>query len=143
MRILDDEDYKDILNQFFKQKHNTKLFRGFAKLKIKEDAFTMEEPFEKIKQSFNEEMQATAIMMPSDENAQRIGENEYLGIVESGFMSMNPSLIHFELKDNYNHTTTIKMRAHGAEGLIKQKTNKKAMDSVKSTFGQVNSDNIS
>lgn len=143
MKVLGDEVYKDLLDQFFKQKHNTKLFRGFAKLNIKEDEFILEKPLEEIEQSFNEEIQATALLLPFDENEEPlVQENEYLGIVESGFMSMNPSLIHFALKDNYNSTTTVKMRAHGAEGLIKQKTNKKSMDSVKSTFGQVDLNEI-
>lgn len=140
MNFQEDAFYQELLEDYFQQRHGTKLFRTFVKLDKKEDYFTMKQTYEETINQFDEELEGILTIIDlEDENL--FERDEYLGFIGSGLGGLNPSLIHLGIEDNEEKSIVV-MKAYTGEGLIKQNTADKAMKQVKEYFGEVDMENL-
>lgn len=143
MNIQTDDFYKNLLNSYFKEAHGTKLIQFMTKLDKKEDNFEIRQTYSNTLNQFNEELDGVMEVLAINEISELdLSEDEFLGIVNSGFLAMNPSLIQLKLHDNNDETTLVEMKAYCGEGLIKQKTNKKGMETVREYFKSADLENM-
>lgn len=143
MNIQEDQFYIDILDAYFKSIYNVKLIRLFTKLDTAADSFIINQPYGEVL-GFAEAELTNVMNFVNVDNEQefQLEDNEFLGLVGSGIKNMNPSLIQLELKDNNNGATQVDMKAYCGEGLIKQKTNQKAMNIIESYLTGNNMDEL-
>lgn len=143
MKVQNDEFYIDILDTYYKSLYNVKLIRLFTKLNKKEDSLTIEQPYEQALEFVKAELPDVMEIIDIDNDSDiQLENDEFLGIVNSGFKNMNPSLIQLKLEDEGNTATKINMKSYCGEGVIKQKTNKKAMNTVEDYLTGNNMDEI-
>lgn len=124
---LSEETYKRIISDIMKQQHGAgNVFNFLVKLHQIEDEFT-------VKKSADETVNSIAeIANPIDMGD--LPEDEYLFNIGTGIKDLNPAVIHIQVSEN-NNKSTIKLLSNAAEGLIKQKSNKKAIKRIKTQLG--------
>ncbi|AKG74266.1 hypothetical protein [Salinicoccus halodurans] len=124
---LSDETYKKIISEIMKQQHGAgNVFNFMVKLHQVEDEFTVDKPVEDTLDLIRE------ITVPIE--MEDIPSDEYLFYIGTGFKEMNPAVEHLKVSENDNRTT-VTLLSNAAEGLIKQKSNKKAIKTIKTHLG--------
>ena len=124
---LSDETYKKIISEIMKQQHGTgKVFNFLVKLDQVETEFTVAMPAEETLDKIRE------ITVSIDHY--ELPDDEYLFYLGAGIKDLNPAVAHPKIIEDGN-STTVTVLSNAAEGLIRQKSNKKAIEKLKVQLG--------
>lgn len=124
---LSDETYKKIISEIMKQQHGTgKVFNFLVKLDQVETEFTVDTPSEVTLDRIRE------ITVPIDHHD--LPDDEYLFYIGTGIKDLNPAVAHLKITGD-GDSTAVSVLSSAAEGLIRQKSNKKAIEKLKVQLG--------
>lgn len=124
---LPDEKYKEIITEIMKQQNGNGIsFNFLVKLHQVEDVLTVDKSPEDTLDLIRE------ITVPIE--TEDLPSDEYLFYMGTGVRDMNPAVEHLKVSGDDNNTT-VTILSNAAEGLIKQKSNKKAIKTIKTHLG--------
>jgi len=124
---LSDETYKKIISEIMMQQHGTgKVFNFLVKLDQVEAKFTVDKQAEVTLDKIRE------ITVPIDHHD--LPDDEHLFYIGTGVKGLNPAVAHLKITGDGN-STTVSVLSSAAEGLIRQKSNKKAIEKLKVQLG--------
>ncbi|WP_017549114.1 hypothetical protein [Salinicoccus carnicancri] len=122
-----DETYKKLISEIMAQQHGTgKVFNFLVKLDQFETEFTVDKPPEVTLDKIRE------ITVPIDHHD--LPDDEYLFYIGTGIKDLNPAVVHLKITGD-DDSTTVSVISSAAEGLIRQKSNKKAIEKLKMQLG--------
>lgn len=121
---LSDETYREIISMVMKQQHGSgKVFNFLVRLHQIEEEFKIDESVENTLDKIKEAAEPIEMQdLPSD---------EYLFYIGTGVANLNPAIEHLKMSEE-NDGIKVKIISSAAEGLIKQKSNRKAIKTLKS-----------
>ncbi|WP_411842000.1 hypothetical protein [Salinicoccus sp. HZC-1] len=124
---LSDDVYKEIISEIMKKQSGAgNVFNFMVKLDQVEEEFTVDESADEIVDSIRD------ITVPIE--MEELPADEHLFNIGTGIKNLNPAVIHIQINESSNKST-VKLLSNAAEGLIRQKSNKKAIKTIKTHLG--------